>query len=174
MIVYFAGPLFSVAEIEFNRRLAGSLAAARADLEIVLPQDRAKSLLSQPDGKQLVFDDCLAMVRKADVVLAILDGEDVDSGTCIELGYAHAWRKPIVGVRTDFRGSEDRGVNLMVSHVCGRLIHGPVESTEELVGQTLAALDAVLAQARHAADTGPPDAPPDPVANGAPVAGRGA
>jgi nucleoside 2-deoxyribosyltransferase len=56
------------------------------------------------------------------VVIAILDGPDVDAGTCVEIGYAYANNKSIVGIRTDFRASEDRGVNLMVSKVCTHLI----------------------------------------------------
>lgn len=36
-------------------------------------------------------------------MLAILDGQDVDSGTAAEIGYAFARRKPIVGYRGDLR-----------------------------------------------------------------------
>lgn len=41
------------------------------------------------------------------------------------MGYAFAIKKPIIGVRTDFRNSEDRGVNLMVSHACSDYIVFP-------------------------------------------------
>ena len=59
---------------------------------------------------------------EADVVVAMLDGSDSDSGTALEVGYAMARGKPIVGVRTDFRKSQDRGVNLMLSQACTRYI----------------------------------------------------
>jgi len=62
--------------------------------------------------------DCLAQVRDADQLLACLDGPDVDSGTCVEIGYAIALGKPILGYRTDFRGSEIEGVNAMVRYGC--------------------------------------------------------
>ena len=60
--------------------------------------------------------------QMVDAVIAILDGPDVDAGTCVEIGYAYANKKPIIGVRTDFRASEDKGVNLMVSKACSELI----------------------------------------------------
>lgn len=56
----------------------------------------------------------------ADVMLAILDGADVDSGVAAEVGYASARGKPIVGLRTDARGSADSGgypVNLQILHL---------------------------------------------------------
>ena len=69
-----------------------------------------------------LFDRCIQSVDEADVILAMLDGSDVDSGTCVELGYAYAKNKPIIGVRTDYRSLEDKGVNLMVSNVCTKMI----------------------------------------------------
>ena len=146
--IYLAGPLFGIAEQTFNRAMTRALESARPGVAVVLPQDRAKELLALPNGVQLVFEDCLAMIDSVDVVLAVLDGADADSGTCVELGYAHARGKPIVGVRTDFRASEDRGLNLMVSHVCGELVLGAEDSVDALAGRALAAIDRVRAAAR--------------------------
>jgi nucleoside 2-deoxyribosyltransferase len=42
-------------------------------------------------------------IRNAKLVLAVLDGVDVDSGTASEIGFAYACGKPIAGIRTDFR-----------------------------------------------------------------------
>jgi len=41
-----------------------------------------------------VVSDCLKQVRDADQLLACLDGPDVDSGTCVEIGYAIALGNP--------------------------------------------------------------------------------
>jgi nucleoside 2-deoxyribosyltransferase len=41
------------------------------------------------------------MIQQCSAVLAILDGCDLDSGTCAEVGYAAALPRPVVGVRTD-------------------------------------------------------------------------
>ena len=51
------------------------------------------------------------------MVLANLDGQDVDSGTAAEIGYAFAKGKPIIGYRGDVRLSSDNvgsTVNLQV------------------------------------------------------------
>ena len=59
----------------------------------------------------------LAAIDRADGVVAILDGPDVDSGTAAEIGYAFARGKFIVGYRGDFRLSADNEggtVNLQV------------------------------------------------------------
>jgi nucleoside 2-deoxyribosyltransferase len=58
-------------------------------------------------------------IEVADMVVAILDGVDVDSGTASEIGYAHALGKLIVGLRTDIRRSGENEaviVNLQVQH----------------------------------------------------------
>ena len=56
-------------------------------------------------------------IDRADGVLAVLDGVDVDSGTASEIGYAFGRGKLIVGYRGDFRLSADNEgstVNLQV------------------------------------------------------------
>jgi nucleoside 2-deoxyribosyltransferase len=60
-----------------------------------------------------------AGIDRADMVLAVLDGTDVDSGTAAEIGYAFAKGKPILGYRGDFRLSADNEgstVNLQVEY----------------------------------------------------------
>lgn len=59
------------------------------------------------------------LIETCDIVFAVLDGSDVDSGTAAEIGYAFACRKPIVGYRGDFRLSADNEggmVNLQVEY----------------------------------------------------------
>ncbi len=58
-------------------------------------------------------------IDSSDVLLAILDGTDVDSGTASEIGYAFAKGKTIFGYRGDFRLSGDNEgaeVNLQVEY----------------------------------------------------------
>jgi len=61
----------------------------------------------------------VARIEACDVVLAILDGTDVDSGVAAEIGYAAARGKRIVGLRLDWRPAGDNDaalVNLQVEH----------------------------------------------------------
>lgn len=128
--VYIAGPLFSVAEREFNKRLVDFLKTHVDNCEVTLPQEFASTVAGKPGFLDLVFNHSLKSILESDVVIAILEGPDVDAGTCVEIGYAHANGKPIVGLRTDFRASEDKGVNLMVSKACTRLIWSQNSTTE--------------------------------------------
>jgi nucleoside 2-deoxyribosyltransferase len=63
--------------------------------------------------------DNRAGIDRADMVFAVLDGVDIDSGTAAEIGYAFAKGKPILGYRGDFRLSADNEgstVNLQVEY----------------------------------------------------------
>ncbi len=123
--IYVAGPLFSIAEQDFNVFLVNSLAGELPELSFILPQKYSKSISGQKDFLERIFAYCIDSIENADALLCILDGSDVDSGTAIEMGYAYARHKPIFGIRTDFRSSEDRGVNLMVSRVCTEMFWLP-------------------------------------------------
>jgi nucleoside 2-deoxyribosyltransferase len=59
------------------------------------------------------------------MVVAILDGPAADDGTAFEAGYAIANGKPVIGVRTDYRDSQERGMNLMLSQGCTEIVHRP-------------------------------------------------
>jgi nucleoside 2-deoxyribosyltransferase len=122
MRVYLAGALFGVAERRFNSELAAAIEASAAGVKVILPQDQTTEMLKLADAHKRIFRWCIEEVEKCDAVVAVLDGPDADSGTCIEVGYAAAKGKFIVGVRTDFRTLEDRGLNLMVSNICDKLI----------------------------------------------------
>ena len=129
MRIYFAGPLFTLAEQDFNVRLASALKRNCDSLDIILPQTRAAELAGEKGFLDRMFKYCLDEIKEADAVVAILDGADADSGTCVEIGYAKGLGKKIIGVRTDLRALEDRGLNLMVSNICSELILEPVPDT---------------------------------------------
>ena len=148
--VYLAGPLFSLAEREFNKRLVNALREKLPNLNFIVPQDYAATIHGQTRFLDSVFEHCIKSIDEADAMLCILEGPDVDSGTCIEMGYAYARGKPIIGVRTDFRASEDKGVNLMVSKVCREFVglSGSRVTEEKLIEEVVVALSRVLASDR--------------------------
>ncbi|WP_457558605.1 nucleoside 2-deoxyribosyltransferase [Candidatus Harpocratesius sp.] len=70
------------------------------------------------------------LLQSSDLIFAILDGPDVDSGTATEIGMAYILGKKIYGFRSDFRLSGDNygcTVNLQVEYCIkesgGRLFH---------------------------------------------------
>lgn len=131
--IYFAGPLFCKAELEFNARLAGRLREAGYD--VFLPQETGISLppAGTPEREVADADAFAEDVREidaCDILLLIMDGRVPDEGACFELGYAYAKGKKLVGLKTDIRVSEQGGDNLMLSvPLRGRL----ARSEEELL-----------------------------------------
>jgi nucleoside 2-deoxyribosyltransferase len=127
MKIYMAGPLFSTAELAFNRELA-SLLRARGD-EVFLPQEHEQ----RKDMPRAIFESDLAGLDWADAVVACLDGSDPDSGTCWELGYAYARKKLSIVYRTDFRlfeGSDK--INLMMTESADHVIILPMATVADL------------------------------------------
>jgi nucleoside 2-deoxyribosyltransferase len=116
--VYLAGPLFTAGERAFNQDLASriSAAAARRAIAVLLPQAFCSHL--EGDGAPdfpAIRRACLAHLAKADLVLAILDGPDIDSGTAYECGVAFAKGIPAIGLRTDLRPAEHGVGNCMIT-----------------------------------------------------------
>ena len=145
MKIYFAGSLFNTAEKNFNSQLSEILKKSNKAYNIILPQEQANEIAGDKDFENKVFNYCVKGVIQSDVILAILDGPDVDSGTCIELGIAKANNKKIVGIRTDIRGSEFEGLNIMVRKVLDYCIYQPNDKNtiEELAKEINFILDKI-------------------------------
>lgn len=113
-MIYIAAPLFTHAELEYNRKLKNML--LNNGFSVFLPQEDAEDAAQERErqNQEYIFVKCVEGVDTSDLVVAVLDGVDVDSGTAWEAGYAYAKGKPVIGLRTDFRELADGIVNLMV------------------------------------------------------------
>jgi nucleoside 2-deoxyribosyltransferase len=149
-LVYVAGPLFSQAERDFLEKMVDCLAEA-ANLSptehFFLPHRDGGELGKGPTRTQ-IFNLDINTLKQAEIVVALLDGQDVDSGTCIELGYARASDKKIFGIITDFRSyctndHEPQRPNLMVWGVCeegNTLFHSLPELSESFANYVKASI----------------------------------
>lgn len=145
MRIYLAGPLFTLPEREFNVQLAGRLRAAGH--EVFLPQEHPAS---DPSGRAIFLKD-LEGLDRAEGVVAIMDGADPDSGTSWECGYAYARGKPVVLVRSDFRGTGD-AVDIPYNAMLIGAADARIERPFATVDEAAAAIDAELV--RIASDRG--------------------
>ncbi len=112
--IYLAAPLFSAAETAWNRQIAAFLEGYA--YEVFLPQEAGDTEAGRgTDVHQRIFSANRAALDRADLVVAVIDGADADSGTAWEMGYAYARGIPVYAIRTDFRmiGLHER-VNLML------------------------------------------------------------
>lgn len=107
MNVYWAAPLFTMAEFVFNQTVAGYLREL-GSYNIHLPQE-----IDTKSGLDYVAQTNTEKLDSAQVVVVNCDGPIMDDGTAYEAGRAHALGIPLILFRTDFRGHEDDGFNLV-------------------------------------------------------------
>ena len=117
--IYFAGPLFSDAEIEFNLKLTKVL--EDCGYKVYLPQ-RDTGLVADLDKKpekekaHIIFESDVKGLLESDILVMVLDGRVPDEGACVELGIAYANNKRCYGIKTDVRSfRKDLDINPMLS-----------------------------------------------------------
>ncbi|HYI22366.1 MAG TPA: nucleoside 2-deoxyribosyltransferase [Candidatus Limnocylindrales bacterium] len=139
MKLYFAGPLFTTPEREWNAEAAAALRAAGH--EVFLPQEQEPGL----DGPGIFAKD-VGGIDWADGLVAIMDGLNPDAGTAWEVGYAFG-KKPIVLVRTDIRSMAGAigAYNPMLAQAATIRLDLPAASTAEVVEAIVDALDRIQA-----------------------------
>jgi nucleoside 2-deoxyribosyltransferase len=136
--LYFAGPLFTSPERTWNAELAGRLLAAGN--EVFLPQDQETDG-NDPAG---IFRRDRDHIDWAQALVAVMDGADPDSGTCWECGYAYGTGKPVILVRTDFRGaSEASPYNSMLIESAAVRVELPTASMDVVAAAVLEALERI-------------------------------
>ncbi|WP_435017665.1 nucleoside 2-deoxyribosyltransferase [Tundrisphaera sp. TA3] len=145
MKLYFAGPLFTQPERDWNARMAAAL--TEAGHSVFLPQTEVKAIATL--DADTIFAVDVDGVRGADAVVAVMDGADPDSGTSFECGLAYALGLPIVLLRTDFRAGGDAlpgqklaTINLMLSQAAVAIVARPDPGArfEDLAADLIAAL----------------------------------
>jgi nucleoside 2-deoxyribosyltransferase len=110
--------LGEVVEVENPWDLGGPELGAAFDRAHALPgHDERAAALHAIDRRIGAQNE--AAIRRSDIVVAVLDGVDVDSGTASEIGFAAGLGKPSFGLRTDSRLAGDNlgsRVNLQVEY----------------------------------------------------------
>ena len=145
--VYLAGPLFTLHERRINRELARAIETELPTVRIMLPQDfKHDDRFNDQKAFGLIFKGCIDGIDESRCVLAWLDGPDADSGTSFEVGYAYAKGIPVIGIRTDFRLNQERGVNVMLSRACNAFVYRPsfAEDIEGLAKEIVRALKKIV------------------------------
>lgn len=133
--IYFAAPLFSAAEREYNLKIVSILESY--GYEVFLPQ-RDGFLAPELEGKseeektEMIFKKDEEEVLKADIIFMMLDGRAPDEGACVELGIAYANGKRCYGFKSDSRSVElDMDLNPMITGCFTKLFYNLDE--EELI-----------------------------------------
>ena len=122
--IYIAGPLFNTHEKGYLEKIAIELESN--DFECFLPhrdqkgvtEEELKELDMSTATKEKIFNNDIDALKTADLTVALLTGQDIDSGTAAEIGFSYANKKPIVAITA----SERRLRNLFVEGMIDKTI----------------------------------------------------
>ena len=122
--IYIAGPLFNTHEKGYLEKIAIELESN--EFECFLPhrdqkgvtEEELKELDMSDATKEKIFNNDLDALKTSDLTVALLTGQDIDSGTAAEIGFSYANKKPIVAITA----SERRFRNLFVEGMIDKAI----------------------------------------------------
>ena len=122
--IYIAGPLFNTHEKGYLEKIAIELESN--EFECFLPhrdqkdvtEEELKQLNMSNATKEKIFNNDLNALKTSDLTVALLTGQDIDSGTAAEIGFSYANKKPIIAITA----SERRFRNVFVEGMIDKTI----------------------------------------------------
>lgn len=115
MKCYIAGPLFTQGDRWYLEKIDKILKKYKIDT--YLPHRDAGLCPSDTTSTEFYFNTDKENVYKCDLMVAVLHGTDVDSGTAWEIGCAYALNIPIFSIAEDIRiAGREENINLMISN----------------------------------------------------------
>lgn len=120
--IYLAASMFSAFDRERNEYIENEI-GKRGNYQVFLPQRVSPVVINGIETKENIFEACRDKILDSNIVVALVDGADVDSGVCWELGYAYAKGIPAICVRTDLRKAEEKGVNVMIEYGSSKVLY---------------------------------------------------
>ncbi len=104
-MIYFGGPLFSESELRYNAYLVDQIRSRFGEyVDVYLPQENdAINDKSQYANSIDIFDGDNEYLKRADLLVAIMDGAIVDPGLAAEIGYYYHLNRPMIGLYSDIR-----------------------------------------------------------------------
>ena len=135
--IYIAGPLFNAHERNYLELIASELEGS--GYKCFLPhRDQSGIDESELEGtnmsqgtKDKIFNADLTALREADLTVALITGQDIDSGTAAEIGFTYANNRSIIAITA----YERRFRNLFVDGMISKTVNG--------VGELLSAVSAI-------------------------------
>ena len=113
VMIFLSAPFFNKAEYNFNKAIARKL--RNAEYDVWLAQEHPFIKSPSLEEKRKIYEDDIKALKQSDIIVAVLDGIEIDSGVAFEMGYAQALGKPIIGLKTDVRTfSFIENINLML------------------------------------------------------------
>jgi len=107
--IYIAGPLFNVHEKKYLEDIAEVLEGVDFDCFLphrdqtgIDPEELKNNEMSQ-ETKDIIFQTDIEALKGADLIVALVTGQDIDSGTASEIGFMFANNKPVLAITAEER-----------------------------------------------------------------------
>ena len=107
--IYIAGPLFNKHEQMYLEDIAKELEENGYDCflphrdQTGIDESELKGTDMSQETKDRIFKNDLDALDAADLTVALLTGQDIDSGTAAEIGHTYAKEKPVIAINANER-----------------------------------------------------------------------
>ena len=107
--IYIAGPLFNKHEQMYMEDIAKELEGNGFDCflphrdQTGIDESELKGTDMSQETKDRIFKNDLDALDAADLTVALLTGQDIDSGTSAEIGHTYAKEKPVIAINANER-----------------------------------------------------------------------
>lgn len=132
--IYIAGPLFNVHEKKYLEEIAEVLEGNGYDCFLphrdqtgIDPEELKNNDMSQ-STKDIIFQTDVQALNESDLVVALVTGQDIDSGTASEIGYMYAKNKPVIALTAE----ERRYRNLFTARMFSSTVQNIGDLLEEI------------------------------------------
>lgn len=104
MKAYLANGLFSIGDRLVNELLAKEIRKEIPEFELYVPQenDAINDKQSFADSLDIAKAD-MEKLQESDVLIAVIDGIEIDSGVAAEIGAFSTYNRPIIALYSDVR-----------------------------------------------------------------------
>ena len=128
--VYIAGPLFTGSDRNFVAEIDQVLVSG--GFGTYLPHRDAGLFIRGVSKSIDFFKKDLEAIKNCQILVAVLNGSDTDSGTSWEMGFAYANGIPIIGILDDNRKPDKELLNPMVMNSSINIVKNKEELIEVL------------------------------------------
>ncbi|PYF03950.1 nucleoside 2-deoxyribosyltransferase [Ureibacillus chungkukjangi] len=104
MKAYLANGLFSIGDRLVNEMLAKEIRKELPEIDLYVPQENDAINDKQAFANSIAIAEAdMEKLQNSDVLIAVLDGIEVDSGVAAEIGAFSTYNRPIIALFSDVR-----------------------------------------------------------------------
>ena len=101
--VYLANGLFSLADYHLNELLAKEIRNTFNNVDLFVPQEQGINDKNSYADAEKIFKLDTENVVTSDIMVAVIDGVEIDSGVACEIGIAISNNIPVIALYSDMR-----------------------------------------------------------------------